>query len=117
MAVGLFALGRLERCDRPALATGLPTPGHTTVFLDIGANIECRAAHLVQFALMGAAYARQCLGVKRPSVSLLANGAEPSKGTETMREAHRLLNQTDLRYEGFIEGRDLPSGPTDVDAL
>lgn len=114
MAVGLLTLRRIPRCDRPAIATTLPTRDGHSVVLDLGANVECRASHLVQFALMGAAYATVELGITRPTVGLLSNGSEPSKGTETLREAHRLLNMTDLRYLGYVEGRGLPLGEADV---
>ena len=114
MAVGLLTLRRIPRCDRPAIATALPTAGGRTVLLDMGANVECRASHLCQFGLMGAAYAEVELGVARPSVGLLSNGAEATKGTETLREAHRLLNGTDLKYVGYVEGRAVPRGEVDV---
>jgi glycerol-3-phosphate acyltransferase PlsX len=114
MAVGLLTLRRVPRCDRPAIAGVLPTRGAPTVLVDMGANVECRAVHLVQFALMGAAYSQVRFGNERPSVALLSNGSEPTKGTETLREAHRLLTTTDLRYLGYIEGRDLPLGRADV---
>ncbi len=114
MAVGLLVLRRVPRCDRPAIATSLPTRDGHTVLLDLGANVECRASHLVQFAMMGAAYAAIELKNPRPTVGLLSNGSEPSKGTETLREAHRLLNMTDLKYLGYVEGRSLPLGEADV---
>lgn len=114
MAVGLLTLRRIARCDRPAIAGSLPTRDGHTVLLDLGANVECRASHLVQFALMGAAYAAIKLDRPRPTVGLLSNGTEPSKGTETLREAHRLLTQTDLKYIGFVEGRAVPMGECDV---
>jgi glycerol-3-phosphate acyltransferase PlsX len=115
MAVALLTLRRIPRCDRPAIAGILPTGGDSpTIVLDLGANVECRAAHLVQFALMGAAYAEMELDRVRPTVGLLSNGVEPTKGTETLREAHRFLTQTDLNYVGFVEGRSLPMGGTDV---
>jgi glycerol-3-phosphate acyltransferase PlsX len=114
MAVGLLTLRRIARCDRPAIAGSLPTRDGHTVLLDLGANVECRASHLVQFALMGAAYAAIKLNRPRPTVGLLSNGTEPSKGTETLREAHRLLTQTDLKYIGFVEGRAVPMGECDV---
>lgn len=114
MAVGLLTLRRIARCDRPAIASSLPTRDGHTVLLDMGANVECRASHLVQFALMGAAYAAIELGRSRPTVGLLSNGTEPSKGTETLREAHRLLTMTDLKYIGYVEGRSVPLGEVDV---
>lgn len=114
MAVGLLTLRRVPRCDRPAIASLLPTQPGPTVLLDMGANAECRSCHLAQFALMGAAFAEIELKKKRPKVALLSNGAEPTKGTETLREAHRLLTATDLNYIGFIEGRLMPMGVADV---
>ena len=114
MAVGLLTLRRLAGCDRPAIASTLPTRQQPVVLLDMGANVECRATHLVQFALMGAAYAEAVHGRERPRVGLLSNGTEVTKGTETLREAHRLLCTTDLRYMGFVEGRDIPQGDLDV---
>ncbi len=114
MAVGLLTLRRIPRCERPAIASAMPTRGSPTVLLDMGANVECRASHLVQFALMGAAYAEIALGKQRPTVGLLSNGTEPTKGTETLREAHRLLNMTDLKYVGYVEGHTVPMGEVDV---
>lgn len=114
LAVGLLTLRRLPRCDRPAIATAMPTLAEPVVLLDLGANVECRASHLVQFALMGAAFAQCVLSRPRPSVGLLSNGTESTKGTETLRDAHRLLTLTDLRYVGQIEGHALPRGEVDV---
>jgi len=114
MATGVVTLRRIPRCDRPAIASAMPTKGSKTVLLDMGANVEVRAAHLVQFALMGAAYAEVLLERDRPTVGLLSNGVEPTKGTETLREAHRLLTMTDLKYVGFVEGSTVPFGEVDV---
>lgn len=114
MAVGLLTLRRIPRCDRPAIAGSLPTRDGHAILLDLGANVDCRASHLVQFALMGAAYAALKLERPRPTVGLLSNGVEPTKGTETLREAHRLLTQTDLKYVGYVEGRGVPLGEADV---
>lgn len=114
LAVGLVTLKRVEGCERPAIASLMPSLRDPVVLLDMGANIECRASHLAQFALMGAVYARLILGRDRPRVGLLSNGQEPTKGTEPLREAHRALTQVDLNYLGFVEGRDLPMGSCDV---
>lgn len=114
MAVGLVELRRVPGCDRPAIASAMPSAREPVVLLDLGANAECRAPHLVQFALMGAAFAQVALKRSRPSVGLLSNGTEPTKGTETLREAHRLLTGLDLRYVGYVEGRALPRGEVDV---
>ncbi len=114
LGVGLLSVKRMKRCDRPAIATSLPSAKAPTILLDIGANVEVRAAHLVQFALMGAAYSKVKYGRERPTVALLSNGTEATKGTDTLREAHRLLTQTHLNYIGFVEGRDIPEGCADV---
>jgi len=114
MAVALLTLKRIPRCERPAIAAIMPTRGAPSVLLDVGANVECRAPHLAQFGVMGAAYAEIRLSRAEPRVGLLSNGTEPSKGTELLREADTLLKTTGLRYVGFVEGRDLPMGAVDV---
>ena len=77
--------------DRPALAATIPTRGRPAVLLDAGASVECRPQHLLQFAVMGSAYARVAIGAERPRVGLLSIGEEETKGNELTREAHRLL--------------------------
>ncbi|MEE2756792.1 MAG: phosphate acyltransferase PlsX [Myxococcota bacterium] len=114
LAVGLLTVRRLKKCERPCLVTSLPTQPKPTILLDIGANVDVRATHLAQFALMGAAYSEVQYGTQTPSVALLSNGTEPTKGTDSLREAHRLLTQTPINYIGFVEGRDLSSGCADV---
>lgn len=108
------ALGMLPGVDRPALATIIPTRHSPAVFLDAGASVGCRPAHLVQFAVMGSAYARVALGRARPSVGLLSVGEEETKGNELTREAHRLLKHAPIRFVGNLEGRDVYAGTTDV---
>ena len=116
MASALLRMGRLPGVIRPAIATPIPNPGtHPTLLLDAGANAECTAAMLVQFAQMGAAYARARYGVDRPSVALLSIGEEPSKGTPLVKEAHGVLAGLEgLRFAGNVEGRDLLPGTADV---
>jgi glycerol-3-phosphate acyltransferase PlsX len=114
LGVGLLTIRRMEKCDRPCFAISLPTTPRPTTLLDIGANVDSRATHLLQFALMGSAYASIKFGVERPTVALLSNGTESIKGTDTLREAHRLLTHTNLNYIGFVEGRDVPKGCADV---
>jgi len=118
LAVGLVTLRRAEGCERPAIASLMPSLRGPVVLLDMGANVDCRPRHLAQFALMGAAYARAVGGVARPRVGLLSNGQEPTKGTEALREAHAALAalgaREELEYVGFVEGRDLPLGSCDV---
>jgi glycerol-3-phosphate acyltransferase PlsX len=121
MASALLRMGRIKGVARPAIATPLPVPGATpTVFLDAGANAECQPAWLVQFAQMGAVYARDRYGVERPRVGLLSIGEEPTKGTPLVKETHELLATTPAleaagaEFVGNVEGRDLMSGGADV---
>jgi len=114
MAASLLTIGRIKGVSRPAIATTLPGIGKNTIFLDVGANADCTAEHLVQFAQMGVAYSRATLGVPAPTVALLNIGEEPGKGSALAQEAYALLS---LRVPGFIgnaEGRDLTSGMADV---
>jgi glycerol-3-phosphate acyltransferase PlsX len=108
------ALGMLPGVDRPALATIVPTRRAPAVLLDAGATVGCRPQHLVQFAVMGSAFARVALGRKRPRVALLSVGEEESKGNELTREAHRLLKDAPVEFIGNLEGRDVYAGDADV---
>jgi glycerol-3-phosphate acyltransferase PlsX len=108
------AFGMLPGVDRPALAVVVPTRGRPAVLLDAGANAECRPAHLLQFAVMGAAYARVRLGTERPRVGLLSIGEEETKGNDLTREAHRLLKGGPIHFIGNLEGREIYSGAADV---
>jgi glycerol-3-phosphate acyltransferase PlsX len=119
MASALLRMGRISGVARPAIATMIPVPGSTpTVLLDSGANAECTAAWLLQFAQMGAAYAVARLGKPEPLVGLLSIGEEPSKGNELVREAHALLAATGAlrtgRFVGNVEGRDVLTDAADV---
>ena len=105
---------RLPGVDRPALATVIPTRRSPAVLLDSGATVECRPHHLVQFAVMGSAYARVALGCAVPRVGLLSVGEEESKGNELTREAHQLLKSAPIAFVGNVEGRDVYSGEADV---
>ena len=108
------AFGLLPGVDRPALAATIPTLRQGAVLLDVGANVECRAAHLVQFAAMGRVYARVSLGVDSPRVGLLSIGEEASKGNELTRDAHRLLRESQLDFIGNVEARAVYTGQADV---
>jgi glycerol-3-phosphate acyltransferase PlsX len=108
------AFGMLEGADRPALAATVPTRRSAAVLLDVGANVDCRPRHLVQFAAMGTVYARLALGVERPRVGLLSIGEEETKGNDLTREAHRLLKASGLNFTGNIEARDVYAGGADV---
>jgi len=102
--------------ERPALVTSIPTPRGVTTFLDVGANIDCDAERLVEFAIMGEAYHRAAHGAPRPTVGLLNVGSEEVKGHEEVREANRILREgkIDLDYRGFVEGDDITRGAVDV---
>jgi glycerol-3-phosphate acyltransferase PlsX len=110
----ISAFGRLAGVDRPALATIIPTRRQPAVLLDSGATVECRPQHLVQFAIMGAAYARVALGCRSPRVGLLSVGEEESKGNDLTREAHRLLKTAPIDFAGNVEGRHVYAGDVDV---
>ena len=114
VVAGLFGLGRLPGIERPALAAIFPTlKGHCLV-LDVGANADCRPAHLLQFGYLGERYARLVLGNPSPRVGLLSNGEEETKGSALVQEAHRLLQTTSFNFIGNIEGKDVPRGVADV---
>jgi phosphate acyltransferase len=108
------AFGMLEGAERPALAVKVPTRRSSAILLDVGANVACRPRHLVQFAAMGAVYARLALGVANPRVGLLSIGEEETKGNDLTRQAHRLLKASGLSFTGNIEARDLYAGGADV---
>jgi glycerol-3-phosphate acyltransferase PlsX len=115
MAAATFGLRRLRGVQRPALAVQLPIPGKPVLFLDVGANIEVRAQHLVQFAFLGAAFSEAVLGVERPRVGLLSVGEEAGKGREEVAAANALLAEAaGIDFAGNVEGRDLPAGTADV---
>lgn len=115
VASALLGLGRLEGVSRPALAALFPNPGHGTIVLDVGANADVKPQYLVQFAHMGACYARYLLGRENPRVGLLSIGEEESKGNALVQEALPLLKQArHLVFAGNAEGRDIFKGTFDV---
>src|SRR5438093_7367478 len=118
MAMAKLALRTMPGIDRPALAALLPTLGETDlVMLDLGANTECDAQNLIQFAVMGAAYARVVLDLEKPRVQLLNIGTEEMKGTDELKDAAAVLRAADtlgMRFDGFIEGDKLSRGNVDV---
>jgi glycerol-3-phosphate acyltransferase PlsX len=111
---GYGAFGMLPGVDRPALAATIPTRTRPAVLLDVGASVECRPQHLLQFAVMGTVYARVVLGIATPRVGLLSIGEEATKGNELTRDAHRLLKAAPLAFIGNIEARHVYSGDADV---
>jgi len=121
MASALLRMGRIKGVQRPAIATPIPVPGGTpTVLLDAGANAECSADWLVQFAQMGAVFARTRYGIESPKVALLSIGEESTKGNPLVKETHKLLAEgswigdTGARFVGNVEGRDLMTDEADV---
>lgn len=114
LSAGTIRLRTLEGISRGAIATVIPEPENEFVLLDAGANVECKAAHLAEFAVMGSIYAREILGKPTPRVGVLANGTEDSKGNELTLEANRILRRMDLNFIGNVEGHDLFHNRVDV---
>jgi len=114
MALAMVIFKKLEGVDRPGIATIHPALKGHTVLVDSGGNVDCKPSHLVQFALMGDAYAKYILGEKEPRIGLLSNGEEEGKGNELTREVHEILSEMDINYIGYVEGRALNSGEVDV---
>jgi glycerol-3-phosphate acyltransferase PlsX len=114
MAGGIFVLGRLPAVDRPGIISVLPALKGHPLLVDMGANVDCRPIHLVQFGLMGEVYARRVLHVAKPKVAVLSNGEEDSKGTDLTRAAAAALKRAPIDFRGYCEGRDLLTGDFDV---
>src|SRR5882757_3228829 len=116
MAIAKFVLKMLPGIDRPAIASFFPTRRGESVMLDLGANVECDAENLIQFALMGDVFARTVLGLVEPTVGLLNVGSEDLKGNDAVRGAGVRLRggMTPIRFHGFIEGDDIAAGTVDV---
>src|ERR1700722_14882610 len=116
MAMAMYQLGVLDGVDRPAIAALWPTKRGQSVVLDVGANVVSDAQQLVDFAVMGEAFARAILGLERPTVGLLNVGAEDMKGNEAVRSAAHILRGAKLPIEfaGFVEGDDIADGTVDV---
>lgn len=115
MVASSLVIGKLDGVDRPALASVLPNmKGGPTVLLDVGANVDCRAEHIAQFAVMGSVYAEEVLGLERPRVGILSVGEEDGKGTDVTKDASAMLREIEIRFEGNAEGRDIWNGSFDV---
>jgi glycerol-3-phosphate acyltransferase PlsX len=117
MAISKLILRMAADTERPALVANWPTLRGRTAVLDVGANIDCDAQRLVEFAILGAAFHHAVNGSTRPTVGLLNVGSEDEKGHEEVREANRILRQLaalDLDYRGFVEGDDIAKGTVDV---
>ena len=113
MAASMVLLRLHAGLNRPAIVTLFPSARNPVAVLDSGANVDCSAEELVQFARLGATYAECVLGRINPAVGLLSIGEEPEKGNAATKEAHQLLRTSDLNFIGNVEGRDLPAGGTD----
>jgi glycerol-3-phosphate acyltransferase PlsX len=114
MATARFVLKTIEGIDRPAIISRIRARHGHTHMLDLGANAECTAEHLFQFAVMGSVVASDMHGIERPRVGILNIGAEEMKGDSVVQEAARLLSASKLNYIGFVEGDDIFSGDVDV---
>ena len=113
MSLATLRIGRIKGVSRPAIATLMPTVEKYTLVLDVGANVDCDPKNLMQFAIMGQAYAEDILGIDEPLVGLLSNGEEESKGNEVTKEAFKLLESLP-RFIGNVEGNDIFNGSVDV---
>ena len=114
MATARYVLKMLPGIDRPAIASSLPSQKGTTYMLDLGANTDCTAEHLLQFGVMGAMLVSSVTGNPKPSVGLLNIGSEDIKGNEIVKEAGELLRRSHLNFYGNVEGNDIFKGTTDV---
>lgn len=113
MSLATLRLGRLKGVLRPAIATLMPNTTSKTLFLDVGANTDCKAENLFQFAIMGDAYAKEIMKISKPRLALLSNGEEECKGNELTKEAHQLMKQIPS-FVRNAEGRDIFNGEVDV---
>ncbi|WP_028575572.1 phosphate acyltransferase PlsX [Desulfonatronovibrio hydrogenovorans] len=114
LACGMFTLGRIKGIERPALASILPSEKGPVILIDVGANVDCKPYHLVQFGLMAEVFSRSVLHVDRPKVGLLTIGEEEGKGNSLVRETSKLFKMTSMNFVGNIEGRDFFMGKADV---
>jgi glycerol-3-phosphate acyltransferase PlsX len=114
MATARFVLKMLPQVDRPAIITAVPSREGQTYMLDLGANVDCSAEHLFQFAVMGSELVRAVDGIAAPKVGLLNIGEEEIKGNEQVKQAHELLAASSLNYIGYVEGDDIYLGEVDV---
>jgi phosphate acyltransferase len=115
MTAGLFIVGRIDGIERPALAPTLPTlDGKGFLMLDLGANVDAKPEHLLQYAIMGSIYAERVRGINNPRVGLLNIGTEDKKGNELTKRTFQLLKDAPIHFIGNVESRDLLEGPADV---
>lgn len=115
MTAGLLIVGRIKGIERPALSPIFPTAGSNGVLvLDVGANVDAKASHLHQYAIVGSLYAEKVMGIKNPRVGLVNIGAEEKKGNELTKETYPMLQNASINFIGNVEPRDIPFGVCDV---
>lgn len=115
MSAGLFVVGRIPGIDRPALSPTLPTiDGRGFLLLDVGANVDAKPDHLVQYAIMGSIYTEKVRSLKNPTVGLLNIGTEEAKGNDLTKKAFALMKDAPINFIGNVEARDILSGKADV---
>lgn len=114
MATSLLYLKRIDGISRPAISTSFPTISGRCIIVDVGANVDCKPEHLLQFAIMGSVYCQHVLGIEKPRVGILSIGEEDSKGNELIFESSKLIKNTNLNFIGNIEGGDVPKAKADV---
>ncbi|MDR3322186.1 MAG: phosphate acyltransferase PlsX [Synergistaceae bacterium] len=114
VAGGVLVVGRIGGIDRPGLAVPIPALNRTTLLLDVGATVRCKAVNLYQFAHMGSVYMSLLSGISEPSVALLSNGLEDIKGDEAISEARDMLSGANIDFRGYAEGKDITLGSADV---
>jgi glycerol-3-phosphate acyltransferase PlsX len=114
LAAALFQLGRIRGIRRPALSSVWPTRHDRCLLLDCGANTDCKPEYLLQFALMGSAYAQKVLGIEHPRVGIVSNGEEEGKGSILVQDAYQLLKDSPLNFIGNLEGKDIFRDMADV---
>jgi glycerol-3-phosphate acyltransferase PlsX len=114
LALGIITLGKIRGVEKPALGAIIPTLKGSTVLIDVGANVDSKPINLVQFAIMGEAFAATIMDREYPKVGLLSNGEEEIKGNEITKRAHSLLKESSINYVGYLEGKDILLGDVDV---
>lgn len=114
MAASTLIMGRIRGVSRPTMGSFMPSQGDVTTIFDVGANVDCKPRHLLEFGIMGSIFVREICGIEKPKVGLLNIGEEETKGNEVVLEAHSLLKKANLNFIGNIEGRDIFKGTADV---
>lgn len=114
MAASLFVLGRIPGVNRPGIGSLIPNGYGVTMLIDVGANVDAKAVHLLQYGLMGSIFMERVVGTQQPKIALLSIGEERSKGTEVTREAYEMLERSNINFIGNVEGRDILQAKADV---